>query len=66
MNVAVFCGASLTEKRMLNTMTMIVDGDPKTLYWFYSNTGCRFGLCLSDPERVALAKKITDLIRQYV
>ena len=39
---------------------------PETLYRVYSNTGCRFGLCLSDPERVALAKKITDLIRHYV
>jgi len=39
---------------------------PETLYLVYSNTGCRFGLCLSDSERAALAKKITDLIRQYV
>ena len=39
---------------------------PETLYRVYSNTGCWFGLCLSDPERVALAKKITDLIRHYV
>jgi len=39
---------------------------PETLYLIYSNTGCRFGLCLSDSERAALAKKITDLIRQYV
>ena len=51
---------------MSNTMPIIVDGDPKTLYWVYSNTGCSFNLCLSDPERVVMAKKITDLIRQYV
>ena len=39
---------------------------PETLYMVYSNTGFKFGLCLSDSERDTLANKITDLIRQYV
>lgn len=39
---------------------------PERLYLVYSNTGYKFGLCMSDSERVALAKKITEMIRQYV